>query len=74
MRPNAPRMVTVLASLALIVVGLAGSGLLPWDLLAIPAVQDILQRYDVTLTREIAYICLLGGPMLLVVGSLLPGI
>ncbi len=74
MRPNAPRMVTVLAALALLAVGLLGSGVLPVTIQDIPAVASLLRQYDIEITKDIAFACLTGSPMLLAIGSLLPGI
>jgi methylglyoxal synthase len=78
-RPNAPRMVTVLIALALLAVGIAGT------LIDADTVRDLVTRLslpngverDVLALvgdRTIAYACLFGSPMLLVIGSLLPGI
>lgn len=79
LRPNPPRMVTVLIALALLGVGIAGT-LLERDSvvdfisgLSLPrgVERDII---GLLVDRTIGYACLFGSPMLLVIGSLLPGI
>ena len=68
-------MVTVLAALALLALGVAGT-VVPAD-----QVRELLANFDVPrdiqrliLDRQVAYACLLGSPALLIVGSILPGI
>ena len=68
LRPNPPRMVTVIIAIALLVVGLAGT------VISIPAVNEALATYEIPFDRTIAYLALLAAPMLLVIGSLLPDI
>lgn len=78
-RPNPPRMVTVLIALALLVVGLIGT------LVDFATLRDFIIGLHIPsgieadilrLLRDqtIAYVALFASPMLLVVGSLLPGI
>lgn len=79
MRPNPPRMITIIASLVLLAVGLAGSVVAPGtvnDFLASLPLPSDLERLVRTLLvdRQVAYACLLASPLLLVVGSLLPGV
>jgi hypothetical protein len=79
LRPNAPRMVTVLIALALLVVGVAGTLIDPetvGDLVRRIGLPNDTERDVLALIadRTIAYACLFGSPMLLVIGSLLPGI
>lgn len=68
-RPNPPRMVTVILSIALILVGLSVSGTL-----TIGFVNDLLRNANIDLTRDQGYLVLLGSPVLLMLGSLLPGL
>jgi hypothetical protein len=68
-RPNAPRMVTVILSIALILAGLTASGTL-----SIGFVDDLLRQANLEFTRDQGYLLLLGSPVVLILGSLLPGI
>lgn len=78
-RPNPPRMVTVLVAVALLIVGLAGT-VVPLetvaDLVGSVGLPNGLERDLLRLVadRQVAWACLFASPMLLVVGSLLPGI
>ena len=79
LRPNAPRMVTVLIAIGLLIVGIAGTLIEPStvrDLITGIGLPNDTERQILSLIadRTIAYVCLFGSPMLLVVGSLLPGI
>lgn len=66
-RPNAPRMITVLAAVVLTVVGLSVT-VFPIDF-----VNDLLREAGLRPTREQGFWALLVSPLLLVLGSLLPG-
>ncbi|MBA2275640.1 MAG: hypothetical protein H0W00_02930 [Chloroflexi bacterium] len=79
LRPNPPKMVTVLIALALLAAGVAGT------LIDLESVSDIITGLSLPrgierdvlgliADRTIAYACLLASPLLLVLGSLLPGI
>lgn len=79
LRPNPPRMVTVLIALALLAAGLVGT------LVDFSTVRDFIvgmhlpsgtEADILRLLRDqtLAYVALLASPMLLVIGSLLPGI
>ncbi len=79
LRPNPPRMVTVLIALALLAAGVAGT------LIDLETVSEIITGLSLPrgierdilgliADRTIAYACLLASPLLLVLGSLLPGI
>jgi hypothetical protein len=68
-RPNAPRMVTVILSIALILAGLTASGTL-----SIGFVNDLLKQANLDFTRDQGYLLLLGSPVVLILGSLFPGI
>ena len=78
MRPNPPRMVTVVLAVALMVVGLA---LVFFQGQTIDIVRDLglpndVQRQLVQLASEqiAAWAALVAAPVLLIVGSLLPNI
>ena len=74
LRPNPPRLVTVVIAVALLVVGISAT-IFPVDFVdaALGVVQDYLGT-NIAVTREIGWLFLLAGDALLVVGSLLPGI
>ena len=78
-RPNPPRMVTVLIALALLAVGLGLALLEPSAVRGLitdlPLPVD-LEKELVRLARSdtVAYACLAASPLVLAVGSLLPGI
>lgn len=74
LRPNPPRLITVVIAVALILVGLSAT-VFPIDLVneALAIVQQTI-GFDIQVTTEIAWLCLLAGDALLVIGSLLPGI
>lgn len=67
-RPNAPRMITLLLAIALTIVGLSVTTL------HIGFVDDLLKSADVKLTREQGFWALLASPVLLILGSLLPNL
>jgi hypothetical protein len=74
LKPNAPRMVTVVLAVALIVVGISAT-IFPIDI--VNQALDVVQGYigtNIAVTTEVAWLCLLAGDALLVAGSLLPGI
>ena len=74
LRPNPPRLVTVVIAVALILVGLSAT-VFPIDIFnaALEVVQVTLGT-DIEVTTEIGWLFLFGGDVLLVAGSLLPGI
>ncbi len=74
LRPNPPRLVTVVIALALIVVGLSAT-VFPIDFVneALAFVQQSL-GFEFTVTTQLAWLFLLAGDALLIIGSLLPGI
>ena len=74
MRPNPPRLVTVVIALALIVVGVSVT-IFPLDF--VNSALDLVQSYlgtDIEVTTQVGWLFLLAGDALLVAGSLLPGI
>ena len=74
LRPNPPRLVTVVIAVALIVVGLSAT-VFPIDFVnqALDIVQQTIGT-RIEVTTEIAWLFLFVGDALLVIGSLLPGI
>lgn len=74
LRPNPPRMITVVIAVVLAVVGL----ILAWpiDSLAslLDPVESLIQPFGLGLDRDTGFLCLFASPALLVVGSLLPQI
>ena len=74
LRPNPPKLVTVVIAVALILVGLSAT-VFPIDFVnqALDIVQSTIGT-DIEVTTQIAWLFLLAGDALLIVGSLLPGI
>lgn len=74
LRPNPPRLVTVVIAVALIVVGLSAT-VLPIDFVnqALEIVQGSIGT-SIEVTPQIGWLFLLVGDGLLIAGSLLPGI
>lgn len=68
LRPNAPKMVTVLVAVALSVVGLALT-VLPFD-----PIVDALRDAGVKLSKELRWLVLAASPTLLVVASFFKGL
>lgn len=74
LRPNPPRLITVLVAVALVLVGLSAT-VFPLDF--VNAALDVVQGYagtNVEVTTELAWLFLFAGNALLIAGSLLPGI
>ena len=74
LRPNPPRLVTVVIAVALILVGLSAT-VFPIDIVnqALELVQSTIGT-DIAVTTEVAWLFLFAGDALLIAGSLLPGI
>lgn len=74
LRPNPPRLVTVVIAVALVLVGLSAT-VFPVDFVnqALDIVQQTIGT-DIAVTTQIAWLFLLAGNALLIAGSLLPGI
>jgi len=77
-RPNPPRLVTVLAAVVLLVIGL---GLVFANAEIAQAIKNLpidkdqqRQLLDLAAQRTIAYVCLAASPLLLVAGSLFKGL
>lgn len=68
LRPNAPRMITVLVAIALTIVGIAVS------ITAIEPVLELLAEANLDLTKEQGWAALLASPALLVLGSFFRGL
>jgi hypothetical protein len=74
LRPNPPRLVTVIGAVALVLVGLSAT-VFPIDF--VNQALDVVQGYlgtNIEVTTEIAWLFLFAGDALLIAGSLLPGI
>ena len=74
LNPNPPRMITVVAAVALILVGMSAT-IFPLDFVnaALDVVQEMLGT-SIQVTKEVGWLFMFAGDALLVVGSLLPGI
>ena len=74
LRPNPPRLITVVIAVALVLVGLSAT-IFPLDFVneALAIVQGAIGT-DIAVTTEIAWLFLFAGNALLIAGSLLPGI
>jgi hypothetical protein len=72
--PNPPRLVTIALALALVVIGLSAT-VFPIDFVneALAVVQQTFGT-SIVITTEVGWLCLLAGDVLLIAGSLLPGI
>jgi hypothetical protein len=78
LKPNPPRMITIVLAIALLVVGVVGvfmPSLVNDVIRALPVGADLRgQLRDVLNNQTILYLCALASPVLLAIGSLLPGI
>jgi len=74
LRPNPPRLITVVIAVALILVGLSAT-VFPIDIVnqALDLVQSTIGT-SIEVTTEVAWLFLFAGDALLIAGSLLPGI
>jgi len=74
LRPNPPRLITVVIAVVLLVIGLSAT-VFPIDFVneLLAVVQQTIGS-DIEVTTQVAWLFLLAGNVLLVVGSLLPGI
>jgi hypothetical protein len=74
LRPNPPRLITVIIAVALVLVGVSAT-VFPLDFVneALAIVQGFIGT-DIRVTTEVAWLFLLAGNALLIAGSLLPGI
>jgi hypothetical protein len=78
LRPNPPRMITVIIAVALLAIGVAGvflPGTVQDLIRALPLGADLTkQLLQLANNETVLYLCALAGPLLLAIGSLLPGI
>jgi hypothetical protein len=74
LHPNPPRMITVAAAVALIVVGAILALPITPALELLEPVRDLVGPYGVLLDADLGYLLLFAGDGLLIAGSLLPGI
>ncbi len=74
LRPNPPKMLTVVIAVAMILVGLSAT-VFPIDFVnqALDIVQSTFGT-DMEVTVEVAWLFLFAGDVLLIIGSLVPGI
>ncbi len=74
LRPNAPRLVTVVLAIALLVVGMSAT-VFPIDIVSemLGYVWSFI-GFEIDITPDVGWLFLLAGDALLVAGSLLPGI
>lgn len=74
MRPNPPRMITVVTAILLLVAGLSIEG----SILSIPGLNDLIadlsRQFDVRVTEQLARAAIVGSPVILILGSLLRGL
>ena len=74
LHPNPPRLITVAAAVALLVVGAILALPVTPALELLDPLRDLMTPYGLTLDREMGYLLLFAGDVLLIAGSLLPGI
>lgn len=76
--PNPPRLITIALAIVLLVVGVTGvfKPSLVDDLIkALPVTADTAKQLkDLAHNDTLLYLCALASPLLLAIGSLLPGI
>lgn len=74
MHPNPPKLITIAIALALIIIGISAT-VFPIDFIneALALLQQTIGT-NLVITTEVAWWCLLAGDVLLIAGSLLPGI
>ncbi len=74
LHPNPPRMVTVIAAVALALIGVALAWPVEPALGLLAPVTDTFRSFGLAMDQTTGFLCLLGSSGLLVAGSLLPGI
>jgi hypothetical protein len=74
LHPNPPRMVTVIAAVALAVIGVTLAWPVEPALGLLAPITDTVRSFGLALDQTTGFLCLLGSSGLLVAGSLLPGI
>ena len=68
MRPNAPKMITVVIAVVLTIVGLS------LTVLPIDPITDVLREIGLRLSKEQRWLVLAASPVLLIVASFVPGL
>ncbi len=74
LRPNPPRLVTVVIAIALAVVGVILAWPIPQAIAWLEPVAGLTRSVGLGLNPQTGYLCLFASSALLVAGSLLPGI
>jgi len=74
LHPNPPRLVTVAAAVALLVVGAILALPVAPALELLDPLRDLISPYGVDLDTQLGWLLLFAGDVLLIAGSLLPGI
>jgi hypothetical protein len=74
LKPNAPRLITVVVALILGVIGLVFLWPVEPLVLVLNPIRDVLGAVGLTLDRQLASLALAACPTLLAVGSLMRGI
>lgn len=74
LRPNPPRLVTVALAIVLLAVGASLALPIEPAVAILEPLRDLASPYGMQLDRELGYLCLFAGNILLIAGSLLPGI
>lgn len=74
LHPNPPRMITVVAAVALLVVGAVLALPIPMAVDLLAPVGTIVESFGIAFDAQLGYLALFAGNALLVAGSLLPGI
>lgn len=74
LHPNPPRLITVAAAVALLAVGAILALPIAPAVEVLDPLRDVVARYGVELDTELGYLLLFAGDVLLIAGSLLPGI
>jgi len=74
LRPNPPRLITVGIAVALLAIGAILALPVTPALELLESLRDLATPYGLDLDPQLGYLCLFLGNVLLIAGSLLPGI
>jgi hypothetical protein len=74
LRPNPPRVVTIVVAIVLAVVGAIYAWPVESLVTVLAPIAEMARSVGVTLDRQLGFVFLFASPALLVIGSLLPGI
>jgi len=74
LHPNPPRLITVGIAVALLVVGAILALPIPAAVDLLDPLAEIVAPYGLAFDVALGYLCLFAGNVLLIAGSLLPGI